>query len=227
MIFIAGMHRSGTSFLAGSLEAAGLNLGPVATSNTHNAKGNRELQALNDFHNKALHARGYAWDRPPGQALDFTASEEAELHSILNALPQPWGIKDPRMILFWPGYRRLFPDAQWVGIFRQPFQVARSLKERNGFKRTKGLRLWTAYNRFLVEAYVQKPFPLLNFDWPESQLLSSVDALALQWQLKQGGGEAFYTPELRHAGSPWAVQLIYPRLMALYRQLTKWSGLFK
>jgi len=41
-LIILGMHRSGTSALAGSLEGAGLNLGPVSTHEVDNAKGNRE-----------------------------------------------------------------------------------------------------------------------------------------------------------------------------------------
>jgi hypothetical protein len=227
LIVVVGMHRSGTSFLAGSLEASGLNLGPVATHNAHNAKGNRELQALNDFHNRALHARGYAWDRPPSSALDFTPEEAEELLGLLSNLPKPLGLKDPRMVLFWPGYRRLFPEARWVGIFRHPFQVARSLKERNGFKKKKSLQLWSTYNRYLMEAYVQQPFPLLNFDWPEEQLIESVNTLAQGMGLQQGGAGAFFTRELKHSGKAWPAQWFYPRLMALHRQLSKWSGVFK
>lgn len=41
-VLILGMHRSGTSCLAGSLQEAGLYLGEVNTAAPHNAKGNRE-----------------------------------------------------------------------------------------------------------------------------------------------------------------------------------------
>ena len=41
-IAILGMHRSGTSCLAGSLQEAGIYLGDVVTSAAHNQKGNRE-----------------------------------------------------------------------------------------------------------------------------------------------------------------------------------------
>ena len=45
-IVILGMHRSGTSCLAGCLEELGLHLGTVITSAPHNKKGNRENPEL-------------------------------------------------------------------------------------------------------------------------------------------------------------------------------------
>ena len=42
VVLVLGMHRSGTSCLAGSLQQAGLELGDVFTSNPFNKKGNRE-----------------------------------------------------------------------------------------------------------------------------------------------------------------------------------------
>ena len=218
------MHRSGTSFLAGSLEAAGLNLGEVATENAHNAKGNRELKALNAFHDRALKVRGFAWDSPPDVALDFTEDEAHELRSLLSHLPSPFGIKDPRLVLFWPGYCRLFPDATWVGIFRHPLPVAASLKSRNGFKRRKSVKLWSSYNRFLMEAYTQKPFPIVNFDASDHQLIAQVEELAHKLGLQGGRGETFFAGELRHGKKPLLRSLLYPKVMSLYRQLVKWSS---
>ena len=50
-ILILGMHRSGTSCLAGSLQQQGVYLGEVHEWNPHNLKGNREnphIMALNE-----------------------------------------------------------------------------------------------------------------------------------------------------------------------------------
>ena len=223
-ILIAGMHRSGTSFLAGSLEASGLHLGDVATQNKHNAKGNRELKALNAFHDKVLARHGCAWDHPPDVALDFSRDEAEELLALLADFDAPFGIKDPRLVLFWPGYRRVFPNAVWVGIFRHPLPVAASLKARNGFGRRKSLRLWSTYNRFLMEAYTQKPFPILNFDAPAPELVQAVDDLALRLGLESGRGSSFFAGELRHGKKPLLRSLLYPRIMSVYRQLVKWSS---
>jgi len=44
-VAILGMHRSGTSCLAGSLQELGLYLGEVYDQNPHNPRGNRENAA--------------------------------------------------------------------------------------------------------------------------------------------------------------------------------------
>ena len=64
-VAVLGMHRSGTSSLAGSLEEAGLHLGEVVTRADHNQKGNRESLAMRDLNDRLLEHNGGAWDRPP------------------------------------------------------------------------------------------------------------------------------------------------------------------
>ena len=56
LIAVLGMHRSGTSYLAGSLQEAGLILGDCHTWNKHNEKGNRENQKFVDLHDAILEA---------------------------------------------------------------------------------------------------------------------------------------------------------------------------
>ena len=65
VVSIVGMHRSGTSCLAGTLEEAGLHLGNVITEAPHNAKGNRENRSIMDLHEELLVHSGGSWDRPP------------------------------------------------------------------------------------------------------------------------------------------------------------------
>ena len=64
-ILILGMHRSGTSCLAGSLQKRGVFLGQVHEVNPHNRKGNRENQRLVDLNTKILQYNHADWDRPP------------------------------------------------------------------------------------------------------------------------------------------------------------------
>jgi hypothetical protein len=49
-VFILGMHRSGTSCLAGSLERCGLFLGDVSRSNVSNPRGTHELSEVRRAH---------------------------------------------------------------------------------------------------------------------------------------------------------------------------------
>ena len=64
-VVILGMHRSGTSVLAGSLQEAGLVLGDVVTQAPHNKKGNRENRAIMFMQEDLLQSNGGSWDNPP------------------------------------------------------------------------------------------------------------------------------------------------------------------
>ena len=65
IIVILGMHRSGTSCLAGTLQEAGLYLGEVHTENPFNRKGNRENPSIMALHEDILaHSEG-SWHQPP------------------------------------------------------------------------------------------------------------------------------------------------------------------
>ena len=65
VICILGMHRSGTSSLAGCLQEAMLGLGDVVESAPHNLKGNRENLAIRGLNDDFLAYSNGAWDRPP------------------------------------------------------------------------------------------------------------------------------------------------------------------
>ena len=54
ILAVLGMHRSGTSALIGSLQAAGLHLGKHNTWNAHNLKGNRENNDIVQLHEELL-----------------------------------------------------------------------------------------------------------------------------------------------------------------------------
>ena len=93
-VAVIGMHRSGTSCLAGCLEDLGLSLGDVVTSAPHNKKGNRENPRFWPVHDAVLARVGAAWDNPPTEPVAWTAQERADLRAVLadyDALPLPWG----------------------------------------------------------------------------------------------------------------------------------------
>jgi len=67
IVAVLGMHRSGTSWLAGSLQDLGLEMGEVSTRDPHNLKGNRESPVLMEIHDGVLVDSGGSWKRPPGK----------------------------------------------------------------------------------------------------------------------------------------------------------------
>jgi SAM-dependent methyltransferase len=165
-ILILGMHRSGTSCLAGSLQEAGLYLGEVNTAAPHNAKGNRESRAIMELHDDLLRANGGAWDAPP-EPVVWPAEYQARRDAIIATYPtdQIWGFKDPRTLLTLEGWLEALPSVRFVGTFRHPLAVAASLQARNGFAVEHSLALWEAYNRLLLDYQRRFGFPILCFDW--------------------------------------------------------------
>jgi hypothetical protein len=220
MVAILGMHRSGTSCLTGTLQEAGLFLGECHTWNKHNEKGNRENQKFVDLHDAILAANGGAWDAPPARVTwsgDHIAAAKALLAD--HAGESNFGFKDPRALLVLDGWKKLFPAIEFVGIYRHPNAVAKSLEKRSSKSREESLKLWYAYNRVLYQEYRKKPFPILSFDDDEAVLDEKIFSAAGKMGLvHQGGEEKFYTADLRHNDGeggpslPWKVRRLYNKL---------------
>jgi hypothetical protein len=222
VICVLGMHRSGTSCLAGSLEQQGLFLGEVNTKGPFNPRGNRERFDIMDLQGDILEANGGAWDRPPA-VVEWQPEHLERARTILaeHAGCPVWGFKDPRTLLTLQGWRQLVPDLQPVGIFRHPLRVAQSLAHRNKLDLDTSLALWRTYNRRLVAVHAEGPFPVVSFD---------DDAPVVEAKLREAGelvglpaappGEPFFTDELRNAGVdggplPSEVEALYAELRAL------------
>ncbi|MBK8507408.1 MAG: sulfotransferase family protein [Candidatus Competibacteraceae bacterium] len=183
-VLILGMHRSGTSCLAGSLEEAGLYLGEVNTAAPHNAKGNRESRAIMSLQDDLLRANGGAWDAPPARVI-WSSEHRARRDAIIATYPNnlTWGFKDPRTLLTLPGWLEALPAVRFVGTYRHPLAVAASLNVRNGITLENSLALWMAYNSLLLDYHKRFAFPLICFDWPprryHQRLLTIAPALDL------------------------------------------------
>lgn len=220
-VLVLGMHRSGTSFLAGSLQAAGLALDGASTWDKHNQKGNRERRDLMELHEGMLARRGFSWKAPPPGAVAWTGEEREAARALVAAAAasgRPWGFKDPRTLLLAEGWLDLFPDARLVGIFRHPALVAASLKARSGshVPREDAFALWAAYNRRLLALHDQRPFPVLSFDEPEDLLRARLDALLPGLGLRPPP-EPFFDRGLRHHEA--APGEVHPSLRDLWAAL--------
>ena len=220
IVAILGMHRSGTSCLTGSLQASGLFLGDCHTWNPHNRKGNRENQQFVDLHDAILESNGGAWDAPPARVV-WNSEQVVTARRLLkeHASAAIFGFKDPRTLLVLEGWKALVPGLEFVGIFRHPDAVARSLAKRSSMAREDALNLWYVYNSLLYREYRSRPFPILNFDDEEaileSKILSVADDIGLQ---ERSGEEKFYSAELKSAAGldrpalPWRVRRLLKKL---------------
>lgn len=216
---VVGMHRSGTSFLTGSLQLAGLELGKHSTWNPHNQRGNRENADIVQLHDEILQARGFAWDNPPANIVEWTEGEQAKARQIIAEYPLAthWGFKDPRSVLVVEGWQQLLPSISYVGIFRHPSAVAASLWARGEMPRETAYELWLNYNRRLLKLYRQNAFPVLCFDESETDLLPKLDKVIENLGLQTNPAERFFTNELKHHET--AEEALPETLAALYSEL--------
>ncbi len=204
-IIVLGMHRSGTSCLAGSLEQAGLCLGNVNRKAPHNPKGNQENRDIMDLNDAVLSASGAAWDSPPDTSPIWSKSHRDQRDQILASYPQDQiiGFKDPRTIFTLEGWLEALPQTRLVATFRHPFAVAQSLSTRNGFPIKRGLDLWLSYNRRLLAISESREVPVINFD-----LLAEHYGIALRTICERLGltppvdGFNFFEAGLRRNGLP-------------------------
>lgn len=199
VLLVLGMHRSGTSCLAGSLQEAGLFLGDVLTTAPHNVKGNRENRAIMKFQEDLLRDNGGSWDAPPAR-LSWSAEHRARRDAIIKSYGEAplWGFKDPRTLLTIDLWREALPHLRAVGTFRHPMSVARSLMKRDGGELQKWLDLWTLYNERLLRYQSELRFPLLSFDSGDDTYRAALRRIACALDLRAPDDAEFFTPNLRH-----------------------------
>jgi GT2 family glycosyltransferase len=169
-IVVAGMHRSGTSYLASVLAAGGVAMGKrLVEADANNPRGyfedkeflavNRELM-LSCTEDEAGHrdwgwTETEAWDEDPAAALMGPARELLAAHDNGHR----WGWKDPRTTLVLDFWDELAKDAGlapgYLLVYRAPWDVADAL-QRTGAdvflsNPEYGYRIWTFYNRRLLD----------------------------------------------------------------------------
>ena len=74
VVIILGMHRSGTSCLAGSLQESGIYLPDASAENKYNRKGNRENHLIMQLNDDILAFNDASWDAPPIRKLVWDES---------------------------------------------------------------------------------------------------------------------------------------------------------
>ncbi|AOX03975.1 hypothetical protein BJP34_35160 [Moorena producens PAL-8-15-08-1] len=171
------MHRSGTSCLAGSLQAAGLYGGTVDRCNADNLKGCRENLKIIALNDAVLAETSGTWKNPP-DTISWTEEHQQQRDAIIADFyyyVSVWMFKDPRTLLTLPFWREGIPNLHFIGTFRHPMRVAMSLYHRSGFPLRDSLTLWIHYNRIILDSFRQSPFPLLCFDLPQQEYLSQLE----------------------------------------------------
>jgi hypothetical protein len=180
VICVLGMHRSGTSALTGTLEAAGLHLGNVVTRGRFNRKGSREDKRVMVLNEAVLEDNGGAWHRPPDQAV-WTHERRLARDRIISSFDghEMWGFKDPRFLFTVAGWQEVLPRIEFVGTIRNPVSVVKSLLNRPNSEGSEQelYELWRRYNEKLIELWEIHRFALVDFDAGPEKYLADLDAI--------------------------------------------------
>lgn len=152
-LIVLGMHRSGTSSVAGALALAGAaapkHLMPAAADNP---KGFWESSAVADFNDRILNREGSNWHDWRAIPRAPLLADKSALNDAIELLRDEFGdaavivLKDPRICRIFPLWRQALLEAGYnplvVSPVRAPSEVAASLESRNALSRNHALRLW-------------------------------------------------------------------------------------
>lgn len=157
-LMVLGMHRSGTSALAGTIALAGCDAPrTLMEKNENNEKGYFESAAIWDLHNRILHTIGISWDDWFGLDDGWLRSPQGEtlLGEAVAMLEQEFGhsrlfvFKDPRICrlnAFWAeALARFGARPLYILTHRNPVEVAASLNRRDDLHPHFGQLLWLRY----------------------------------------------------------------------------------
>ncbi|MCC5951671.1 MAG: hypothetical protein JJU45_06195 [Acidimicrobiia bacterium] len=220
VVCITGMHRSGTSLLAGLLEQCGLDLGDpeaLLPPGQDNPRGYWEHRAIKELDDELLGRLGGTWDQPPvlddgwatAPGLDDLRQRASEtLGSVFGSTGRRRivGFKDPRASLLLPFWQTVAPITATVAVIRDPREVARSLEARNALPPPQSALLWL---RYLAAAIHDAPNLLLvthrslfdDLD-PTLRTICRHLALAEPSAATLAGAARLVDPSLRHHSAP-------------------------
>ena len=156
VVVVLGMHRSGTSLVAGCLQQMGVDFGPrLMPPDANNPRGYFEHNDVVNLHDRLLLALDRSWDEPALLPADWWLDADRldpYRRQVLEVLRRDfpsaplWGLKDPRLCLLLPWWESIWPELNsrplFVLVRRNPAEVASSLARRERMSPEKAYLLW-------------------------------------------------------------------------------------
>lgn len=136
-----------------------------------NAKGYFERFQVNEVHDFILRANGMSWVKLSGFDMACLGDKSQQvfdcgMSSIFNECREQaiWGVKDPRICLTFPLWKKHLENPICIFAYRNPCYVAKSLNKRDGFPVEFGLALWEKYNVCGLANIGELPTLFTDFD---------------------------------------------------------------
>jgi GT2 family glycosyltransferase/glycosyltransferase involved in cell wall biosynthesis len=167
VFIVTGMHRSGTSLTASLFQKVGVDIGKKLVGPADgNVKGHFENVDFVEFHKSVLRSHGIdelgcTFEKTIPVAPEYV--EIAKRAIDQNQLPHKhWGWKDPRTTLFWDFWLSLLPEANFICVYRSPWEVVDSLYRRGTDvsllqNPEMAVKMWIHYNQKVLELYERFP----------------------------------------------------------------------
>ncbi|MDY6802888.1 MAG: glycosyltransferase [Cyanobacteriota bacterium] len=236
---ISGMHRSGTSLTASLLQKAGINIGKKLVGPEYgNIKGHFENIDFVKYHQEILRSQNI--DDLGSNLLDeqeivIGEKEKKRGRQLIKKHQKGkdlWGWKDPRTTLFLDLWLELLPYANFIFIFRSPWEVVDSLYRRSTDENLVespevAVKMWQLYNRRILK---------FNQNLPDRCLIANVDKvgknpegfikaindkfnLNLTAPSEENFDESLLIKNIENTHRPWLIEKNYPQTLEIYRQL--------
>jgi glycosyltransferase involved in cell wall biosynthesis len=217
-IIVLGMHRSGTSALAGVLGLLGARLpARLMPTRPDNPKGHFEPGHIVAIHDRILASAGTTWSgwEEIPEAWFLSEPSQAFVDELVEAISEDYGaaalfmVKDPRMCRLMPLWYRVLDRIDVKPCFaiplRDPVEVARSLQNRDNLPLAHGCLLWLRHVLDAERHTRGHPRVFLRYrdllDGPRSVIDRMTTGLGVAWprQVENSLGEieGFLDPSLR------------------------------
>ncbi|MGC8626278.1 MAG: sulfotransferase [Acidimicrobiales bacterium] len=216
-VVVLGMHRSGTSAVAGLLAKAGFFTGQhseLLAPAEDNPTGFFERLDVNALNDKLLGELGRSWDNPPARQLvhERAPAWRPRVHKLLDRLlrearPKPLMLKDPRVSVLLEAWLPVLSGRfALVVVDRNPLEVAMSVRKRDGRPLYVALALWQLYCTELIDGLAGQRVWLCRYEDlvkdPEGQAKALLQAVGGTAAGQDGAVPAsFVSSELYHQRS--------------------------
>ncbi len=173
-LIITGFHHSGLSFIAKTLQEAGLYLGErLIGEDITSPSGYHEDSDIAELHDEILRENDTGWQYDGNSKLSVSNASLERMKMIAHKRRSPsslWGFEDPRACLFLNSWEKVIPNLKVLVIYRHYSYCLHSLfkfhahinmlnpklfssyntNHKLWLNLELGLRMWLAYNKNLL-----------------------------------------------------------------------------
>ncbi len=165
-IIVLGVHRSGTSLVTRLINMMGAYFAAGGASigfSDENPKGFWERRDVIEANDAILTYSKSSWEELSNFSLPTVDGKKQKklppeindkIKNIILEMDgnRPWVMKDPRMCLTFPYWRKNLEVPVAVVVHRDALEVAQSLKTRNRFSLNHGLAIWEYYTAAIINS---------------------------------------------------------------------------